>query len=429
MVQGQHRLAMLLGQVDESIFTNVFAIGLRELQELSTLDDTAAADELYKLSSGLDRVSLVDVMRQLKGARGHIVGATPESGQMQSLLLRREKLRDEQEQWIGRGKRWSELAAQRRSHQIELDELLQRKEQWELESKTIETAMQVRDPWSNHEKLKITLAQLNARVDLADNSAEKLRELQSQIEERRTRLTEIKKQRQAVRDRAMALPIRRSILELTSKIEAATEQTPWIGALQKQIVRLQSEVESTREQLLEDAKRLGVSETDQQSLLNDKRMSNLPDLSSQAISQLAGPAREVRIQSVRFKQAKTQGENDKKEAERLRLEIEEFLAAREQTELQESMQQSRMLLDRLREQQTLDERLEKLNKHRKDLQEETFDLEAEDALPLERFIFLMIPFAFGATMLILGLIKCLPAQNPSTQTVSTLFSHDLKAGR
>ena len=76
--QGQHRLAMLLGQVDESIFTNVFAIGLRELQELSTLDDTAAADELYKLSSGLDRVSLVDVTRQLKLARQKVVGPTLE---------------------------------------------------------------------------------------------------------------------------------------------------------------------------------------------------------------------------------------------------------------------------------------------------------------------------------------------------------------
>lgn len=423
MVQGQHRLAMLLGQVDESIFTNVFAIGLRELQELSTLDDTAAADELYKLSSGLDRVSLVDVMRQLKGARGQVVGPTPDQGQMQSLLVKRDKLRDEQEQWISRGKRWSELAAQKRSHLVEIEELLQRKEQWELESKSIETAMQVRDPWGQRDKLRTTLTQLNARVDLPDNASEKLKSLQTQIEERRQRLQEIKQQRKQLRDRALAFPVRSSILELTSKIEAATEQTPWIGALQKQIVRLQSEIESSREQLLEDAKRLGVSDVDQQALLNDKRMASLPDLSSQSITQLAGPAREVRIHSVKFKQARTQGENDKKEAERLRLEIQEFLAAREQSDLQDSMSQSRMLLERLREQQSLEERLQKLSKHRKELQEETFDLEAEDALPLERFIFLMVPFAFGAVMLILGLIKCFPNRN-----ISALFSYDLKAG-
>ncbi len=39
LAQGQHRLTALLGQIDEPIFTNVFAIGIRELQELSTLDD------------------------------------------------------------------------------------------------------------------------------------------------------------------------------------------------------------------------------------------------------------------------------------------------------------------------------------------------------------------------------------------------------
>ena len=72
--QGQHRLSSLLGQVDEPIFTNVFAIGMRELQELSTLDDTSAADELYKLSSGLDRVSLVDVLRSLRGGRQELLG-------------------------------------------------------------------------------------------------------------------------------------------------------------------------------------------------------------------------------------------------------------------------------------------------------------------------------------------------------------------
>jgi uncharacterized protein YhaN len=126
ITQGQHRLTSLLGSVDESIFTNVFAIGLRELQELSTLDDTAAADELYKLSSGLDRVSLVDVMRQLKNARSQIVSNGTDVGQLPSMLAKREKLRDEIEQHTMRGRRWGELAAHRKNQQTEIDELKQR---------------------------------------------------------------------------------------------------------------------------------------------------------------------------------------------------------------------------------------------------------------------------------------------------------------
>jgi uncharacterized protein YhaN len=41
--QGQHVLGTLLSGIDEPIFRNVFAVGLRELQELGTLDDTEAA--------------------------------------------------------------------------------------------------------------------------------------------------------------------------------------------------------------------------------------------------------------------------------------------------------------------------------------------------------------------------------------------------
>ena len=403
ITQGQHRLAMLLGQVDESIFTNVFAIGLRELQELSTLDDTAAADELYKLSSGLDRVSLVDVIRQLRNARGQIVGPNPEQGQMQGLMLRREKLRDEQEQLIARGKRWSELAAQKKSHQQEIEELEQRKEQWEGESKIVEVSMQVREPWANRERIRTALSQLNARIDLPDDSGQRLRDLIAELEDRREKLGGVRDQRVVLRNRARQLPLRRSILELSSKIEAATEQGPWISALQKQIQRLESDIGVTREQLLEDAKRLGVSEDDQNALLNDKRMANLPDLSRQAITQLAGPAREVRIQSAKLKQAKLQGENDRKEADRLQAEIQEFLAAREQTDLHEAMQHHTDLIARIRAQQQIEEKLEKLQKHKKELQEEAADLEAEDALPMERFFVLMIPFVFGAVTLLIGI--------------------------
>jgi uncharacterized protein YhaN len=35
-------LASLLGDVDEQTFTNVFAVGLREMQELGTLGESAA---------------------------------------------------------------------------------------------------------------------------------------------------------------------------------------------------------------------------------------------------------------------------------------------------------------------------------------------------------------------------------------------------
>ncbi len=143
--QGQHRLSMLLGQIDEPIFTNVFAIGMRELQELSTLDDTKAADELYKLSSGLDRVSLVDVLRSLRDGRKSLIGAAnsadeAESAKLANLIRKREQLRDEVQQLTRGGRRWSELASQRRTQQQEIEQLTERMAAWERESRCVEIA-------------------------------------------------------------------------------------------------------------------------------------------------------------------------------------------------------------------------------------------------------------------------------------------------
>ncbi|MFM8397202.1 MAG: AAA family ATPase, partial [Pirellula sp.] len=298
--QGQHRLTSLLGNVDESIFTNVFAIGLRELQELSTLDDTAAADELYKLSSGLDRVSLVDVIRQLRTARSTIASNSDQNAQLESMLAKREKLRDEIEQLTLRGRRWGELASVRRNQQNEIGELKQRIDQWELESRTVETAIQIRDPWQQRDALREKLAQLHARTDVHEESKTKLLELQSQIDQKRQQIQSVLQERQTLRKRALELPLNRNILGLASKIESASEQGPWITQLQKQIQRLESEYKQTQEQLVEDAKRLGLSDSDQEALLNDRRLSSLPDLSRPAISQLAGPARDVRMQQIRL---------------------------------------------------------------------------------------------------------------------------------
>ena len=69
------QLAGLMAGVDEPTYNNVFAVGLKEIQELGSLDDTAAADYLYRLTSGLDRVSLVDVIREVATARERLLAS------------------------------------------------------------------------------------------------------------------------------------------------------------------------------------------------------------------------------------------------------------------------------------------------------------------------------------------------------------------
>src|SRR5436190_8527065 len=108
------QLEALLAGVDEPTYNNVFAVGLKEIQELGSLDDTAAADYLYRLTSGLDRVSLVDVIREVEAARERLLASDEKaSSQIPQLVARREKLREQIEDLSRKTRRWKELITQR----------------------------------------------------------------------------------------------------------------------------------------------------------------------------------------------------------------------------------------------------------------------------------------------------------------------------
>ncbi len=291
--QGQHRLSMLLGQIDEPIFTNVFAIGMRELQELSTLDDTAAADELYKLSSGLDRVSLVDVLRSLRDGRRSLVGAAnpedeAEAAKLASLIRKREKLRDEVQQLTRGGRRWSELASQRRTQLQEIEQLTERTTAWEHESRCVEIATGVFETWCERKEIAAQILKLETESILPDEAPGQLVQIEAMIDDRRSKLEEVKNKRRAIRDKAEQLPVSRRMLDLQGRIEAASEQATWVEALEEQIERFDVQIEKARKQLESDASGLGMDEEDQIALVKGD-MSRLPDL-SKADAQRAGRA-------------------------------------------------------------------------------------------------------------------------------------------
>jgi uncharacterized protein YhaN len=407
--QGQHRLSALLGQIDESIFTNVFAIGLRELQELSTLDDTAAADELYKLSSGLDRVSLVDVMRQLQGARGKLAGVTgtrqADNAPLQQLTAQRHKLRDEIDQLTRRGRRWSELASQRRSQQEEIARLRSRHGEWEREARIVEVATSVRDAWQKRAKLAHEIQQLQQQAQLPEDAPAELVRIEAQLEEKKEKLDTLRRQRLSLRDKANEVPVSRALVGLQNRIEAAAEQSPWLETIQEQIQRLDAQIDQATRSLEDDAQRLGLDDSDRLSLIEEGRTSALPDLSRSTLQTLAAPARVVREHLFQLKQSKSEGNLSRKEADKLAQALQESSELLGGMELSEAIKRQGETIGTFRKRQQTQEYLEKLKKLRDDLEREAVDLTTAEALPVDRTILLGVPFTVGGLGILYGIVK------------------------
>ncbi len=408
--QGQHRLSMLLGQIDEQIFTNVFAIGIRELQELSTLDDTSAADELYKLSSGLDRVSLVDVLRTLRSGRKNLIGKRKgddeEVAVLAGLVSKRERLRDEVEQLTRNGRRWSELASQRRAQDNEIEQLTQRIGQWQSETRCVEIASSVFEAWRERERIQERINHDDLRTQLPEDAPGQLVQIDALMEERRGKLEEIRAKRRELRDRAEELPLNRRLLDMQGKIEAASEQATWVEALQEQIQRLDQQIDRAKAQLMVDAEKLGLDDEEREAL-SGRGSAELPDLSRQTLTALAGPAKEVKSHLFVLKQSREEARQHQTQADKAGGKLAGTLQIARSTNLHDAMREQTDAIVTLRSRIQLEQHLDKLRRQHRDLEKEALELATNEAYPLEQRILLFVPFLFGGLGTVYGIVHVL----------------------
>jgi uncharacterized protein YhaN len=393
--QGQHVLGTLLAGIDEPIFNNVFAVGLREVQELGTLDDTEAADQLYKLTSGLDRVSLVDVMRQLEAARNQLLPPDGQGGQLLELLQQREKLQAEIQELSSRGLRWAQLAAQRRELQEEVGRLDENIQRMERECRAVEVGLQVRQDWRQRAEVEAKLKKLGPPIQLPDRAIERLDQLNAQIAQHREQVEQFKRQRRAIVDEAAAQPINRPLWTHAGRVAAVCEHGPWLESLDSQTKRLHSDIVELQKELRAQWEKMGLS--------GDQIPEVPPDVSSRAATTLRGPAEAVREAQERVAEAQRVQEQSQREAEEIAEQLRSELAGTGETELAAALDTAGRRVAMLRRRIQIEERLDKIDRLRKELEETHRDLLEEHILPLPVLVKCGIFFVLGIMMLLSGL--------------------------
>ncbi|NLF68029.1 MAG: AAA family ATPase [Candidatus Anammoximicrobium sp.] len=393
--QGSHVLATMLCGIDETIYNNVFAVGLRELQELGTLDDTAAAAQLYKLTSGLDRVSLIDVMRDTETARNRILAPDASDSQLLNLLRQREQLQGQIHELTTRSERWSQLAAQRKELQDEVARLEESIERMELDAQAVEVALQIREPWFRRLEVRQKLAELGAPRELPERAVQRLDGLNAQIRTLREQVDQLQRKRRTLVEEAAAQPINRPLWAHASRIEAICEHGPWIESLENQVKHLHDEIGQLDETLRAKWEKLGLSADDLPEFT--------PDFSQRTSAALKGPARALREANDRLAAARTDGDEVRRQAQEIQDQLAVELAETGETQLDKALEKAGHRVTRLRRRLQVEERLEKLDRHRKELDEDRRDLMEEQILPVSTLFWCGVPFVLGV-MLVLASI-------------------------
>ncbi len=392
---GKAQLQTLVSGLDESIFNNVFAIGLREIQELNTLNSTDAAEHLYKLTTGLDRVSLVDVMRDLRQRREGIWSSNSEMrSKLMDLQNKRRALQREIDDLMARSRRWTKVAGQTKDASKRLEELETQLKGLEKESKVIEIGIQVADRWRNRE---LVIGQIDAMGTLPEEhlvDVKALEKLNNKISQQKEKMTAIKKNRKSIKREAMNLPINRQLWSQAARVDAMCEHLPWIEALERQADRLRNEMTSIKQTIGGETTGLGTS-------LN-LRSKDVRELSNRGFQSLHSTAKKMIGK-------KEEIEISKENIERAKHEMGQY-ESRVQTAFAEkgdgvSREDASRLVNRLRRRLELEEKIEKLTAARHDLERDIDDVVNEQVLPVGKLAILGAVFILGVVFSGFGLLS------------------------
>ncbi len=397
-VHGNAQLSHILSNIDEAIYNNVFAVGLREIQELNALNNTQAADHLYRLTSGLDRVSLVDVMRDTTNRRERIWNnENPASGTASRLTVlyrKRLALQREVEELRARSRRWSRIAAQAREAQVRLEDCELRIRELERELRLLEVAIQIADRWSRRETVTAQIDSFGLMPEPHEISVSALDELNGNISRQQEKISQLSQQRRKIKKEAKAMNVDRSVWNQRNRIEALVSHSPWIESLQKNANAISAEVDSIT----------GAANAEVEGLGGHLKLKSrdIELIAERNLSTLKTNAKELAEHQEKVNRLKD-------EAEKCRFEVSQHEKSlgdsfSETTgSIPDSLDDASRNVNRLRRRIELEEKIEKLQRNQADLEREVDNVVEDQVLPVGKIAVIGGVFVIGSMMAMTGM--------------------------
>ncbi len=393
--QGEPLLRTVLGNIDEAVFRNVFAVGLREMQELGALSDSKAAELLYSLTAGLDRVSLVEVIRGLEASRNRLLARDGGPCHIAQLVEEHARLKGEIEQLATGMCRYVRLAAEREQLAQAVAEAEQQQLAVEQHARVIELAATLRQRWEHRAEIDEQLSALAPAATIPEGAVDRLDAIITRLSKHENRAGELSARRRQLKAEADTLAIHRGLWRQAPRIEAMLEHRSWIDALQRNISELHSEVDGLENTLRQEREAIGFSTRSAADVP--------PQLSRRAIGRLRAPAAAVRAARNRVSEARQQLAAAQEEADAASTTMNSAFGGRNEHELAGLIDQAGARVSQLRRRLLVDERLDELTRYHADLEAQSRECLQHQLLPVWVVSAFAACFALGVVLVLAGL--------------------------
>lgn len=394
------RLVKALGRIDETIFTHVFAIGLREIQDLGGLAGTEAARRMYDLSTGIEGASLPQAIRELSALRERLLSRGDGQGRIPRLLAERDRLRGLVDELRGQLARYALLASERRELESQVRAVAEQTRAVEREARCLESAAAIHDQWRERDEAARELGLLGGRVRPGAPSMTEWSRVERRLRRERARLAKLRKRAGALRRQARELGGAAAIARLAPRIEALIEQAHWISALDARVKELDAEVSAHEDHARRVRGQLGLA--------SGGGVASVPGAwiggDRRTLAPLKSVAAKIRAARDELQRASDALSTALDSAAEIEAETRAALDERGVDDVVIAVQQAGELVTRLRRRLLLDERIDNMGGQQRELRARHRDLHDDDLVPAKKLVAMGAWFVVGVVACLAGLL-------------------------
>lgn len=437
---GDYFAKTLTCNLDESTYNGVFAIGLDELQRLGALNETEAAQMLYRLSVGVDRGAFVQVFQQIVAERNDLFDAKGKPSILENLIAERDRARRKSGEAAGNLREYARLLEERRAV-LEATKLLQeRLDKTTRQKRVRELAVQIAELWDERDEARRQVVEMGNVPAVEQSAVDECAALCDVVEETRKKIKEIKNAYRALRDERDAIPVDSALEELAPRVSILEDDLPRLREIDEEVGRLQGELNELNAKFAEEDARVKSARDGKMTLTpaaldamnaaivasnlapetrfganpnganvggsgeNAPQTPTLPNklvdegLSFKEVEDFRIPAKAVRRRRLKLKKYREEFEVVKTRLNELVERLEQGLTSRSQRNLTEAIEKTGALLSGLRRRVEIERRVAEMTQYRKELERQNKTLADNQAItgaPL---------YALGAGVVVGGLL-------------------------
>jgi uncharacterized protein YhaN len=393
----EERLARLLSGAKESLYENVFAIGLEELQQLGTLTGEEVARHIYGLSLGSEGRRILSASGAATRETQRLADPATGRGVIADLGEQLEKVDRDLENVHVSTERLSQLADERTTIFEEIDAIKKRQTLCDRNIRGFQFLDRVYSPWKKQRELRRELDGLPNFTGLSEDSLDHFDEIELELEE--------------------VLGERTRLADEAHKLEEQAEKTEVEGAFEEQVCAIRNQLDRQEEvrkieKRIEDVRRAREDrKRDLQGQLAkldaDVSWDGLEsfDVSSHALSNLLNAGEKLR-QGLRYRSRSIKRyEAFQKGANHRRTELQDGLASLQGRSIPDALQDSRRRLDSLEELADLRAKESRLAETESILLEQKQEYPRRRDLPDYIWVVLWVLGISGAVLCFYGLLS------------------------